>query len=254
MQTWQEPIRDEAARRGIVAAPARLTGGRAIGIIAISLDYPKLPGNVVNATTFDFPVMYEEVTFEIERLFAGDPTLVEVVIAAARRLEAAGARAIVGACGFFAHFQDAVADAVDVPVFLSSLTQVPLIQLGLKRDQKILVFAADGPSVNAQMLAHVGATPERLIVQNVGDRPAFAPIRWGKTELDNGALIDDLVALAKAQQAEHPEIGAILLECSDLPPYAADIHDATGLPVFDFITLINWVHQAVVQKRYYGWL
>ena len=245
-------IYDEQTRRGVIAAQARTTAGRPIGIIAIRLDYPKLPGNVVNAATYDFPVLYEEVVFEIEQLFNGDPALEAAVVEAACTLEAKGAAAIVGACGFFAHFQQAVADAVDVPVFLSSLTQVPIIELGLRRDQRILVFAADGDSVNAELLAHVGTTPDRLIVQNVGDREAFAPIRWGRTELDNGALIDDLCELARAQVAAHPEIGAILLECSDLPPYAADIHDATGLPVFDFITLIDWVHHAVTQRRYYG--
>ena len=245
-------IYDEQARRGVIAATPRTTAGRPIGIVAIRLDYPKLPGNVVNAATFDYPVLYEEVVFEIEQLFDGDPALEEAVVEAARTLEAKGAAAIVGACGFFAHFQQAVADAVNVPVFMSSLAQVPVIELGLRRDQRILVFAADGDSVNEALLSHVGATPDRLIVQNVGDREAFAPIRWGRTELDNGALIEDLCELARAQIAAHPEIGAILLECSDLPPYAADLHAATGLPVFDFITLIDWVHHAIAQRRYYG--
>ena len=247
-----QALRDEKARRGVIAAEPHTTAGQPIGIIAIRLDYPKLPGNVVNASTYGYPVRFEEVVFQIEQLFAGDPAIAEPVIAAAQKLEAEGVSAIVGACGFFAHFQELVADAVDVPVFMSSLAQVPLIETGLKRNQSILVFAADGASVDDALLAHVGASSGRLIVQNLGDREAFAPIRWGRTALDNGALIDDLVALAKSQVEAHPGIGAILLECSDLPPYSADIRDATGLPVFDFITLIDWVHHAVVQRRYYG--
>ncbi len=245
-------VRDEAARHGVIEAVPRTTAGFPVGIIAIRLDYPKMPGNVVNAQTFGFPVLYEEVVFEIEQLFEGDPALADAVIAAAGKLEARGARAIVGACGFFAHFQQQVAAAVDVPVFLSSLVQVPLVELALKPGQKILVFAADGDSVDDELLSQVGASGDRLIVQNLGDREAFAPIRHGRTVLDNGALIADLEKLACAQIEAHPEIGAILLECSDLPPYAADLQEATGLPVFDFITLINWVHQAVAQPRYYG--
>jgi len=70
--------------------------------------------------------------------------------------------------------------------------------------------------------------------------------------LDNARLAKDLVQMSQAMVRENPDIGAILLECSDLPPYAYDIQAATGLPVFDFITLINWVKQAVVQKRYFG--
>ena len=53
---------------------------------------------------------------------------------------------------------------------------------------------------------------------------------------------------------EGENVGAILLECSDMPPYAADIQAATLLPVFDFITLIKWMQSAVMQRPYAGWM
>ena len=81
---------------------------------------------------------------------------------------------------------------------------------------------------------------------------SFGAIRWGRTELDNGKLTEDLMTLGKMIRDEHPEIGAILLECSDLPPYAWAVQKASGLPVFDFISLINWVKASVVQKPYFG--
>ena len=84
--------------------------------------------------------------------------------------------------------------------------------------------------------------------------PAPVAVEEAPAEEDNGALIADLQQVATSLVAEHPEIGAFLLECSDLPPYAADIQAATGLPVFDFITLIDWAHQSVAQRPYYGWL
>lgn len=247
-------ITTEEQRLSVVKAPPLTAAGWAVGIIAVKLDYPKIPGNVANAATFDFAVLYEEVAFPIEDLFAGSPALEQVVVAAAKRLEAAGVRVIIGACGFFAHFQKAVADAVDVPVYLSSLCQAPLALMGLRADQKLLVIAADGASVDGELLAQVGTAPDRLVVCDVGALPAFAPIRWGKLELDNGALVHALQALVIEQVNLHPEVGAILLECSDLPPYAADIQEATGLPVFDFITLANWAYHAVSQPRYYGYL
>lgn len=233
--------------------PARSTSGHILGIIVVKLDYPKLPGNVANACTFPYPVLYKEVNFEIEQLFAGDPAIKDMVLDAARYLEAQGVRAIIGACGYFAHFQKDVANAVSVPVFMSSLCQLPLIKAGVRDDKKIAVFAADGTSLNDELLAQVGSDSSRLIVQNVGDMESFAPIRWGQLELDNGKLTDDLCALALSLCEKHPEIDAILLECSDLPPYAAAIQKATGLPVFDFITLANWVESAVIQRTYTGW-
>lgn len=251
--TWKSGLNDVHDLANTWNVPAHYTSGHSIGVIAIDLVYPKLPGNVVNATTFDFPVFYKKVAFDIEKLFEGDSELEAIVVNAARELEAEGVRAIVGACGYFAHFQQQVAAAVDVPVFLSSLCQLPLIKLGLKPDQKIAVFAASADNIQEGILAGVGANLDDIVIQDVGSMESFAPIRWGKTELDNGKLTHDLASCAADLIASHPEVGAILLECSDLPPYAYAIQSATGLPVFDFITLINWAHAAVVQKPYYGY-
>ena len=254
MAKWQGYMQEPDDLYTDILSPGTYLGGHAVGIIAVDLIYPKLPGNVANATTFDFPVLYKKVSFEIEQLFSGDPALEEMIVDAAKELVAEGARAIIGACGYFAHFQKQVAAAVDVPVFMSSLTQVPLIKIGLRPEQKILVLCASGDDMNQEFLAKVNANLDDCIIQDVGSMESFAPIRWGKTELDNRRLSRDLAELALSVVSEHPEIGAILLECSDLPPYACDIQRATGLPVYDFISLINWVKHAVVQKRYYGFL
>ncbi len=250
---WQGYIGDEATLQATHSVPAHYISGYPIGIIAVDLVYPKLPGNVVNATTFPFPVLYKKVSFEIEQLFEGAEELEEQIVQAARELEAEGVRALVGACGYFVHFQKQVANAVSIPVFMSSLCQLPLIQLGLKDNQKIAVFAASGDNIVAPVIEGVGGSFNKLIVQDVGSLESFAPIRWGKTELDNEKLTHDLVDLALGLKQQNPEIGAILLECSDLPPYAYAIQRATGLPVFDFITLIKWAFTAVVQKPYYGY-
>lgn len=251
--TWQRPLVSSQDLAGTFSVPAHYTSGQAIGIIAVDLVYPKLPGNVVNATTFDFPVLYKKVEFDIELLFEGASELEGIVIEAARELEAEGVRAIVGACGYFAHFQEQVSRAVNVPVFLSSLCQLPIIKLGLKEDQKVAVFAASAGNLDEKILSGVGASLHDVVIQDVGSMESFAAIRFGKTELDNAQLTKDLAACAKELIEGRNDIGAILLECSDLPPYAYAIQGSTGLPVFDFITLINWVYSSVVQKPYFGY-
>ncbi len=90
-------------------------------------------------------------------------------------------------------------------------------------------------------------------LKDVGSLESFAPIRYGKTTLDNGALTKELCKVAEELLKKHPDIGAILLECSDLPPYAKAIQSVTGLPVFDFNTMIDWVYHSVVQKTYFGY-
>ncbi|MCH5462619.1 aspartate/glutamate racemase family protein [Lactobacillus sp. LC28-10] len=227
--------------------------GNAMGIIAVNLNYPKLPGNVVNATTFDFPVEYEVIDVEIEDLFTGNSKIKDTVIKAAQKLEKRGVRAIVGACGYFANFQDEVKNAVNVPVFLSSLAQLPIIKFGLKTDQKVGVFVASYENATEEFLNKSHASKEYCVIQDVGSLSKFHPIRYGEPVLDNAGLTQQLINVSTNLIADHPEIGAILLECSDLPPYASAIQSAVGLPVFDFITLINWVFSAVVQTPYYGY-
>ena len=117
MSNWKSAygaLETKAEVRGTHGLPPRSFSGQVLGIIAVKLDYPKLPGNVANACTFNYPVCYEVVDFEIEQLFAGDPAIKQMIIEAAKKLEAQGVRAIIGACGYFAHFQKDVAAAVDV--------------------------------------------------------------------------------------------------------------------------------------------
>ena len=103
--------------------------GESIGILILDAAYPCIPGNVGNASTFPFPVRYKRVKeASIERLVKQkDITLLEPFIDAAIELQEEGVKAITGACGFMALFQREVSDAVDVPVFLSSLLQIPFV-------------------------------------------------------------------------------------------------------------------------------
>jgi hypothetical protein len=134
------------------------------------------------------------------------------------------------------------------------LLQAPLIQAGLKPNQKVLVVAADGDSITPELLLQVGAQNVPMVVKNVGSMESFLPIRYGKGPLDNEALTRDVAQLAVSAIEEDPSIGAVLLECSDLPPYSWAVQAACGLPVYDFQTLIHWVSAAVLQKPYYGYL
>lgn len=250
---WQKRLENDEDLLSIYETPARYTAGFAIGIIAVELIYPKLPGNVANATTYPFPVLYKKVSFEIERLFEGDPAIKQMIIDAAKELEAEGVRAIIGACGYFAHFQKDVAEAVDVPVFLSSLIQLPLIKTSLSAKKKVAVIAASGDNIDNKLLSNVGTDTDRIVIKNIGNLDSFNAIRYGKTKLDNGKLTKELTEVIGELCDKDSDIGAILLECSDLPPYARAIQARTGLPVFDFNSMIDMVYHAVVQKSYYGY-
>ena len=230
------------------------TAGQAIGIVHLEVWYPLFPGNVVNATTYGFPVRYRALSeATIPRILRADPALLDLIIEAGHEFEREGIRAMVGACGYFSNYQREVAAALDIPVFLSSLLQVPLIHRALKPGQQVGIMFADASSVNPNMMEACGITPDMPVVcAGMEDKPEFRHILDGTGELDFAVLEGELIDRARQIVADNPDVGAILLECSDMPPFAHAVQTAVGLPVFDFITMINWIYYGVVQRPYTG--
>lgn len=233
--------------------------GYPIGIIYIEdVYYPMVPGNIVNGYTFPFPTRLKAVEgLDCQNLFDAAQGVEEKVFQACKKLEQEGVRAISGACGFFGNYQASMAEKLDIPVALSSLVQIPWIATLLKKDQKIGVLTAQKDSFTDQLLDSCGVTDElkkRLIVKDLGHEKEFSCITEGRGEFDNGVVKQEVVGKAMEILEEDSNVGAILLECSDMPPYAYAVQAATSLPVFDFTTLIRWLHSAVTQTPYYGFI
>ncbi len=232
--------------------------GESIGILILDATYPCVPGNVGNASTFDFPVRYKVVkNASIDRLLnQRDPSLLIPFIEAARELQDEGVKAITGACGFMALFQRQVADALDIPVFLSSLLQVPFIYQMLPRGRKIGIISADSSALTSDHFASVGITPDiPLILGGMEKKKEFREaVLLEKGTLDSEQIQCEVVEVAEQMVANDPDIAAIVLECSDLPPYAAAVQAAVNRPVFDFITMIQYVHSSLVRKPFQGFM
>mgnify|MGYP001031125619 CR=1 FL=1 len=246
----------DAQQKQFVMRKGQSTAGHAIGIVHLEVWYPLIPGNVVNATTYNFAVRYKALRgATIPRIMRADPGLLDLIVEAGRELEQEGVRAMVGACGYFANYQREAAAALDIPVFLSSLLQVPMIARSLKPGQQVGILFADASSVNQNMLESCGVASDLPIVyMGMEDQPEFRNILDCTGEFNFDKLEQELVNRARKLVAEHPDVGAILLECSDMPPFAWAIQCAVKLPVFDFISMLNWIHYGVVQRPYEGFL
>ncbi|HEY73703.1 MAG: aspartate/glutamate racemase family protein [Chloroflexi bacterium] len=240
------------------AQEGRYSTGEAIGILLLDALLPLPPGDVANATTFSFPVRYRVVkAASIDRLiYERDPALLEPFIEAGRELAREGVKAVTSDCGFMALFQEEIANALPVPVFLSSLLQVPFIHRTLRRGEMVGIIAADSRQVTERHLRAVGID-ESMPVKIVGmeNQPNFCDaILNEKGVLDFEKVEREVVQVAERLVGGEAKVKAILLECSNLPPYAAAVQEAVSLPVYDFITMINHVFSAVVRKRFDGFV
>lgn len=233
--------------------------GFPIGIIYIDeVYYPMLPGNVVNGYTYKYPVRLKAVRgLDVPNLFQMGENVYEHIMDACLELEQEGVRAISSACGFFGNYHDKVAEHIDIPVALSSLVQLPWIASLLKPTQTIGIITADKSSFSEHLLDSCGVPIElrkRLVIKDAKQTNEFNCVIEQRGSWDNTIAKEEIVALGKEIMQEYPQTGAILLECSDMPPYAYAVQAEAQVPVFDFITLINWLHQSVCQKPYEGFI
>ena len=238
--------------------------GQAIGILLFDgRRYPMAPGDVGNASTYAYPVRLKVVPDLIhtpappESWIDGKPPReVELLVAGAHELEAEGLRAIVACCGFFSVAQDAMARAVRVPVFGSSLLLVPILHRMLGGRTIGIVTASKRLLVDGYLRA-AGIGPEHQVaIAGLDDASEWNATHMGGTriELDVAKLREETVAAATGLARAHPGRGAILLECTSFPTFAADVQAATGLPVFDYVRFIDFVYHSVVQRPYDGFV
>lgn len=208
----------------------------------------ELPGNSTNPKTFKFPVKYRRVKGANIHTILENPcqSALRAMIREARLVEEEGLRAITTSCGFNALFQSELADSVRVPVFTSSLMQIPLIQKMLKKVQTIGVITAKKSSLTERHLKNVGIDDEILLhIEGLESCTEWNKIFLAPEEdIDISMVEKDIVDIACSMK-KTSDIGAFVLECTDLPPFSDAIRKATDCPVFDFVTLTNFVYRAL---------
>lgn len=235
----------------------QVSGGEAIGILLLDTSVPFIPGDVANATTYDFPVRFRKVEgFTVARAIGKDPTVYGALKTAARELLDQGVRAVTGDCGFMALHQRRLAGDLGVPVFLSSLLQIPFMLSIFGEESKVGILTADGLSLDETLLAAVGVNnAHRLVVEGLEKKPHFNRFAIQETgTLDTEKVAAEVVEAGRHLMAQDEMIKALLLECSLLPPYATALQEAVQVPVFDYITMINFIFSAVVKKPYTGFM
>ena len=230
--------------------------GIPLGVLALETYYGKLPGHIRNASTFRFPVIYRVIKGATAKRVVdeADPELLNPFIDAARELEREGVMAITGSCGFLALFQEELADSVAIPVFASSLIQIPMVRRMLRRDQTVGILTAKKSKLTHAHLKAVGADMVPVCVAGMDDQKEFCDvvIDGSRQELDVDRLAGEVLAVVDALAGDHPEMGALVIECTDLPPFAHLIQKKLRIPVFDIITLMNMVYETLVRTEFQG--
>ena len=241
-----------------MSAPARIAkGGKAVygaavGILMLEARFSRIPGDVGNATTWPFPVLYKVIPGAspervVRRRAEG---LLDAFVAGARDLVAQGADGIVTNCGFLSLFQEDLAAACAVPVATSALMQAPLIEQLLPPGRRVGILTVSGVSLTPEHLAAAGVALDTPIVGTEAGREFSRALLDNELQLDVAQAEADILHAGDELVARHPEVGAVLLECTNMCPYARSLRDRLGLPVFDMVSFVTWFHGGLVPRRW----
>lgn len=225
-----------------------------IGVICLDTSFTKIRGHIRNPATFEFPVVYRVVAGVTPRRVVThpDPRVLEPFITAATELELTGVSAITSACGFLALFQRELAAAVSIPLYSSSLMQVPLVHRMLPPGRTVGVLTASAKSLTPRYLEAVGGESVPVRIAGMEDQPEFREVilEGRRDDLDPARLGGEVLSQAGALARANPEIGALVLECTDLVPFADAIRKRLGVPVFDIVTLTGLVHASLSRNQF----
>ena len=225
-----------------------------LGILMLKTRFPRPPGDVGNPDTWPFPVLRQVIeAATVDRVVNADPPvdlLLEPFIAGGHALVHAGAAAITTTCGFLALFQDELTGALPVPVLASSLQQAPLVQRSLPRGKRVGIISIDAGNLSPRHLAAAGVDPDMPVVGTKRGRELSRIILADLEELDMAKAEADILEAGHALAAKAPDLGALVLECANMAPYSRALAQQLGVPVYDIVTMITWLHAGLAPRTW----
>ncbi len=238
-----------------IARGGKAVYGAPLGILMLDARFPRIPGDMGHAGTWPFPVLYRVVpgATPARVVLDGAAGLLPRFLDAAAELVATGAEAITTNCGFLSLFQRELAEHVGVPVMTSSLMQAPWVQATLPAGRRVGLVTVCAGSLTPAHLHAAGVAPDAPVAGTEGGREFFRVlIRAESTDMDVDLARQDVLDAGRDLVRRHPEVGAIVLECTNMPPYAAAMQADLGRPVYDIFSMVSWFHAGLRPRAWHA--
>jgi hypothetical protein len=226
--------------------------GARVGILMLETRFPRIPGDMGNAETWPFPVLYKVVPGASPRRVVCEKAegLLDEFLAAAAELVRLGADGITTTCGFLSLYQREIAAHIGVPVATSSLMQIPFIQRVLPPGKRVGVLTVSAANLTEEHLSAASADPATPVVGTDGGGEFSRVMINDEERLDVAAAERDILAAGDRLAASHDGIGAVLLECTNMVPYAHALSQRLRLPVFSIYTFVTWFQSGLVPREF----
>ena len=215
----------------------------ALGILMLDTTFDRPVGDAGNPASWPFPVRIERVSGAFARpVVSGECVAFGEFIVAANRLIESGVAAIITTCGFLVRHQKELAAALSVPVETSTLMHYIELQRQVGTGKRVAILTISAEAIDASVRAAAGIEGDALVFSLPAGAHFVTAIMDTTAPLDLQRAEAEWVDLAVKVQRQHPDVGIWLFECANMPPYADAVRRATGLPVFDALTMGRNLH------------
>ena len=219
-----------------------------LGILMLDTRFPRIVGDIGNAASFDFPVIFRR----MEGIGSADavtthpdrPRVLAALKANAEALAAEGAVGLSTSCGFLALYQDDLAALSPVPVATSALLHIKAL-----KGRRVGVITASARNLTPAHFAAVRAPEDTPFVGLPEDSSFAATFLKNGLTLDRARVEEEAVAAGRDLVARYPGVDTVVLECTNLPPYKPALERALGLPVFDVLDLLRGFYAGLGSSR-----
>jgi hypothetical protein len=263
---YQGPARPlgGAPAAAIANRPSGKAGGprkdaASLGIIRLDYDYPAAPGDIDCPDSFGYDVFYRVVpgyTFEMCQSGRLTADVERRFVEAVHWMEGRGVAGITGDCGFMMYQQKLARQHTTLPVFMSSLAQLPAVTCAFNSHELICVLTANGETLRPMrslIKDECGVDPDekRFVIVGCQDVPGFEAVAVGG-KVDTVKVTPGIVDKCRQTLSTNPTIRAFLFECTELGPYSDAVRHAFGLPVFDSITNCDFFMMGSRDNKRFG--
>jgi hypothetical protein len=180
----------------------------------------------------------------------GSTGLLDAFLAAGAELVQDGADGITTSCGFLSIYQRELAAHCHVPVAASALMQIPFVERLLPPRKRVGVLTFSAALLGPDHLVAAGAATDTPIVGAERGREFWPVIARDEVTFDIAAARQDILEAGDELVAEHPEVGAVVLECTNMVPFARALRQRLQMPVYDVYSFVTWFHAGLSPRSF----
>ncbi|KAH8586382.1 hypothetical protein B0O99DRAFT_586006 [Bisporella sp. PMI_857] len=229
-----------------------------LGFIAVDVHFHRPPGDPYNEKTWPFPLIRQMADgSKLDQIVTNGSYSKEFLdrfIDAGQKLADQGCIGIITSCGFLAMAQQELAARLPVPIATSALIQIPAIRAFLPPQKSIGVITFDELRLGQLHLSKLGVSnPQDIHIKGVSHDSSLRCIIRDGAPYSHQHIEEELVQCAFDLVKAHLDLGAIVLECTQMPPFAEAVQERIKLPVYDVYTMGLWFYSGLVRKSPTQW-